>query len=157
MKIRMADERDYYELAVMKWEHGAQDDADYGENNLDEINKDEFIGGFIKFLGEQTEYKIFIAEDNAKAVSVMFVHLIKKLPKLNGNAKYIAYITNVYTKKAYRGKGIGTNLLNYIKKYLTQIKCELIFVWPSNNTVNWYKRNGFNEKNEIFECPLCEE
>lgn len=112
----MADERDYYELAVMKWEHGAEDDADYGENNLDGVNKNEFIGGFIKFLGEQTEYKIFIAEDNAKAVSVMFVHLIKKLLKPNENAKYIAYITNVYTKKAYRGKGIGTNLLNYIKK-----------------------------------------
>ena len=36
-------------------------------------------------------------------------------------------------------------------------KCELLFVWPSDNSVTWYQRNGFSGDNEIFECPLCEE
>lgn len=66
-------------------------------------------------------------------------------------------LTNVYTKGAYRNKGIGTQLLNHIKNLLTDKKCELLFVWPSDNSVAWYQRNGFNEDNEIFECPLCEE
>ncbi len=30
-------------------------------------------------------------------------------------------------------------------------KCELIFVWPSQNSVDWYARNGFESDNEILE------
>ena len=111
----------------MKWEHGAEDDIDYDEHNLDGVNKDEFVDEFVAFLKAHKEYEIIIAEENSIVVSAMFVYLVPKLPKPNGNAKYIAYLTN------------------------------LLFAWPSDNSIAWYQRNGFNGDNEIFECPLCEE
>ena len=157
MEIRLANEPDYKELALMKWEHGAEDDIDYGEHNLDGVNKDEFIEEFVAFLKAHKGYNIIVAEENGVVVSAMFVYLIPKLPKPNGNAKYIAYLTNVYTKKEYRNKGIGTQIMNYIKSILIEKKCELLFAWPSDNSIAWYQRNGFSEDNEIFECPLCEE
>lgn len=157
MRIRLAKEADYNELALMKWEHGAEDDIDYGEHNLDGVNKEAFIKEFVTFLRTHREYEMVVAEDNGIVVSAMFVYLIPKLPKPNGNAKFIAYLTNVYTKKEYRNKGIGTQLLNYIKSDLIKKKCELLFAWPSDNSIAWYQRNGFNEDNEIFEYPLCEE
>ena len=157
MEIRLANEADYNELALMKWEHGVEDDIDYGEHNLDGVNKDEFVEEFFAFLKAHKEYEIIVAEVNGIVVSAMFVYLIPKLPKPNGNAKYIAYLTNVYTKKEYRNKGIGTQMMNYIKSYLIKKKCELLFASPSDNSIAWYQRNGFSEDNEIFECPLCEE
>ena len=157
MKIRIANETDHNELALMKWEHGSEDDIDYGEHNLDGVNKDEFVEEFIAFLKEHKEYEIIVAEENSIIVSAMFVYLIPKLPKPNGNAEYIAYLTNVYTKKEYRNKGIGTQMMNCIKSNLIEKKCELLFAWPSDNSIAWYQRNGFNGDNEIFECPLCEE
>ena len=157
MEIRLANEADYNELALMKWEHGVEDDIDYGEHNLDGVNKDEFVEEFFAFLKAHKEYEIIVAEVNGIVVSAMFVYLIPKLPKPNGNAKYIAYLTNVYTKKEYRNKGIDTQMMNYIKSYLIEKKCELLFAWPSDNSIAWYQRNGFNGDNEIFECPLCEE
>ncbi len=157
MIIRTANEADYTELALMKWEHGAEDDIDYGEHNLDGVDKKSFLNEFISFLNNNKEYRIVVAEENGIVVSAMFVYLIPKLPKPSGNAKYIAYLTNVYTKKEYRNKGIGTRILEYIKNDLIEKKCELLFAWPSDNSIAWYKRNGFNENNEIFECPLCEE
>ena len=157
MEIRLANEADYNELALMKWEHGAEDDIDYGEHNLDGVNKDEFVDEFVAFLKAHKEYEIIIAEENSIVVSAMFVYLVPKLPKPNGNAKYIAYLTNVYTKKKYRSKGVGTQMMNYIKSDLVKNKCELLFAWPSDNSIAWYQRNGFNGDNEIFECPLCEE
>ena len=141
----------------MKLEHGAEDDIDYGEHNLDGVDKEAFIKEFVSFLRTHREYEIVVAEDNGIVVSAMFVYLIPKLPKPNGNAKYIAYLTNVYTKKEYRSKGVGTQILNFIKSDLIKKKCELLFAWPSDNSIAWYRRNGFNEDNEIFECPLCEE
>lgn len=157
MKIRLANEADYIELALMKWEHASEDDIDYGEHNLDGVDKDAFSEEFVTFLKEHEEYYIFVAEENGIVVSAMFAYLIPKLPKPNGNAKYIAYLTNVYTKKEYRNEGIGTQILNFIKNDLLRKKCELIFAWPSNNSIPWYQRNGFSGNNEIFECPLCEE
>ena len=157
MEIRLANEADYNELALMKWEHGVEDDIDYGEHNLDGVNKDEFVEEFFAFLKAHKEYEIIVAEVNGIVVSAMFVYLISKLPKPNGNAKFIAYLTNVYTKKEYRNKGIGTQIMNYIKSILIEKKCELLFAWPSDNSIAWYQRNGFSEDNEIFECPLCEE
>lgn len=157
MEIRLANEADYNELALMKWEHGAEDDIDYDEHNLDGVNKDEFVDEFVAFLKSHKEYGIIVAEVDGIVVSAMFIYLISKLPKPNGNAKYIAYLTNVYTKKEYRNKGIGTQMMNYIKRYLIEKKCELLFAWPSDNSIAWYQRNGFNGDNEIFECPLCEE
>lgn len=157
MEIRLANEADYNELALMKWEHGAEDDIDYDEHNLDGVNKDEFVDEFVAFLKSHKEYEIIVAEVNGIVVSAMFVYLIPKLPKPNGNAKFIAYLTNVYTKKEYRNKGIGTQIMNYIKSILIEKKCQLLFAWPSDNSIAWYQRNGFSEDNEIFECPLCEE
>lgn len=157
MKIRIANVTDYKELALMKWEHEAEDDVDYGERNLDGVNKDEFVEEFVAFIKAHKEYEIIVAEENGVVVSAMFVYLIPKLPKPNGNAEYIAYLTNVYTKKKYRNKGIGTQILDYIKNDLVKKKCELLFAWPSDNSIAWYQRNGFSEDNEIFECPLCEE
>lgn len=120
MKIRTAYETDYKELALMKWKHCAEDDIDYGEHNLDGVDKDTFIGAFVDFLKAHKDYYIIVAEESGIVVSAMFVYLISKLPKPNENAKYIAYLTNVFTKKEYRNKGIGTQILNYIKSELVK-------------------------------------
>ena len=157
MIIRLGKEKDYSQLAEMKWIHAIEDDIDYGEKNLDGVDKSEFISQFITFLREHKEYQIFAAEENDVVVSAMFVYRIPKIPKPNGHAQSIAYLTNVFTLKNYRNKGIGTKLLNYIKEYLTEQKCELMLVFPSENSNEWYERNGFTNVNEVFECDLTEE
>ena len=154
MELRMAQEKDYKQLAEMKWLHCEEDDADYNTTDTVGIDKNEFIGDFISFLNKHKEYKIFVAADNDSVVSSMFVYLLPKTPKPKRKQDYIAYLTNVYTLKDYRNKGIGTELIAYIKEYLSNENCELIFVWPSEKSVDWYSRNGFRQENEIFECSL---
>lgn len=156
MNIRFGEEKDFLQLAEMKWLHGMEDDADYNEHNLDGVNRQRFISDFVEFLKSNKDYKIFVAEDNDIVVSAMFIYLIPKIPKPNGQAKYIAYLTNVFTIREYRNKKIGTELLSYIKKYLSEQKCELLFAWPSEKSVDWYIRNEFLKDNEIFECCLTD-
>ena len=118
MLIRLANEKDYPEVAKMRWIHALEDD---------------------------------------NIVASMFVYLIPKVPIPNGNSDYIAYLTKVFTKEKYRNKGIGTKMLNHIKEYLKNLNCELIFVWPSDNSIEWYNRNDFSNENEIMECILMNE
>ena len=137
MELRLAGEQDYIQLAELKWLHGEEDDMDYGENNLAGADKNLFTKEFVGFLQEHKEYLIFVAADGDIVASAMFVYMIPKVPKPNGKAKYIAYLTNVYTRKEYRNQGIGTELLSYIRGYLTEQKSELLFVWPSEKSMNW--------------------
>jgi len=157
MELRLAGEQDYIQLAEMKWLHGEEDDMDYGEKNLAGADKNLFTIEFVRFLQERKEYLAFVAVEGNTVVSAMFVYLIPKVPKPNGKARYIAYLTNVFTRREYRNQGIGTELLTYIKGYLVEHKCELLFVWPSEKSMSWYERNGFSPENEIFECGLGEE
>lgn len=154
MDIRMGKEDDYKQLAEMKWLHCEEDDRDYGGNCLAGVDKDAFIAEFIAFLATHQEYRIFVACDGKRIASAMFVYCIPKTPKPQRTAKSIAYLTNVYTRKEYRNKGIGTELLQAIKERLAKEHCEMLFAWPSANSVNWYLRNGFCAENEMLECEL---
>ena len=151
MDIRLAREDDYLQLAEMKWSHCEEDDIDYNEHNLVGADKQLFISPFIDFLKTTKQYLIFIADNDGVVVSAMFVYMIPKTPKPNRQANYIAYMTNVYTIKEYRNQSIGSELLAYIKKYLIAQKCELLFAWPSENSISWYLRNGFHPQNEMLE------
>ena len=154
MNIRSAEEKDYRQLAEMKWLHCEEDDIDYHEHNLEGVDKEMFLSEFIRFLQEHKEYQIFVADDGGVVACAMFVYLVPKTPRPNGKANYIAYLTNVYTRKEYRNQMIGTKVLDHIKAYLTGIRCELVFAWPSDNSTKWYARNGFSQENEMFECDL---
>lgn len=154
MELRIAQEKDYKQLAEMKWLHCQEDDEDYHTTHLDGADESQFIQEFVEFLNVHKEYQVFVACDNDVIISSMFVYVIPKTPKPNRRQKYISYLTNVYTLKEYRNKKIGTELLTYVKEYLAKEDCELLFVWPSQKSVNWYARNDFKQENEIFECSL---
>ena len=152
--IRLAEEKDFLQLAHMRWEHKKEDDATYGEDNIKGIESDEFIKEYINFLKTESVYKIFVMEKNEQIIAAMFVTMIRKVPKPNKKESYIAYLTNVYTLKEYRNQGVGTEMLSYIKNYLKQNRCENIIVWPSDKAIEWYVRNEFKSENEILECEL---
>lgn len=81
MVIREVQDRDFVQLAEMRWTHAVEDDETYGEHNTDGVTKSVFIEEFVAFLYTNKEYKIFVAEDeNAKILSAMFVYLIPTIP-----------------------------------------------------------------------------
>jgi len=152
--IRLAEEKDFLQLAEMKWEHSAEDDIAYGETNIVGVDKQVFINDYVTFLKNDSTYTVFVSEQDGIIISAMYVAIINKVPKPKASKSFIAYLTNVHTMKEYRNKGYGTELLSYIKKFLKGKGCELIFVWPSDKSVNWYLRNNFQAENDIMECEL---
>ena len=106
MVIREVQDRDFVQLAEMRWTHAVEDDETYGEHNTDGVTKSVFIEEFVAFLYTNKGYKIFVAEDeNAKILSAMFVYLIPKIPTPNVKREFIAYLTKLFTLEEYRGQG----------------------------------------------------
>ncbi len=60
-------------------------------------------------------------------------------------------MTNVFTIKEYRNKGIGSKLLTTINEWTKENSYEFIIVWPSDDSINYYKKNGYIHCTEPME------
>ena len=49
MVIREVQDRDFVQLAEMRWAHAVEDDETYGEHNTDGVTKSEFVERFPEF------------------------------------------------------------------------------------------------------------
>lgn len=150
MVYRIAAEEDFLQLAELRWKHVEE------EEDISAINKAIFFKKYINFLNNEIgkTYTCFVADENGKIISNIYLGMITKTPKPNNDVKSIGYITNVHTYAEYRNKGIGSRLMQEVKKYAEQQGCELLFVWPSTRAVPYYERAGFNYDNDIMECGL---
>lgn len=149
MKIRMAETKDIPQLIKMRWDFTIE----YDESKRS-ASYDEFViecQSFLESALSNNQWFIWVAEENEKIVSHIYIELIQKVPRPGRITKPFAYMTNVYTLKEYRNKGIGSKLLDTIHKWIKENKYEFIIVWPSDESINYYNKNGYVHCNEPME------
>jgi GNAT superfamily N-acetyltransferase len=123
---------------------------EYPEANED-LSRVGFEADCAAFLEEAISsgrWQIWVAELDGRIVSHIFVALIDKVPRPAGENTKIAYLTNVYTRPDYRGRGIGAQLIKRAQQAARDAGVELMIVWPSDETVEFYKREGFADPDE---------
>lgn len=112
MKYRTADESDVNTLAEMRWEFQIED------NDLSPIvSKTEFIevcSGFLRQGLIQKNWVYWIAELEGEIVSHIFVQRVRGVPRPFWLNNAYGYVSNVYTKPAYRRRGIGSQLMQHV-------------------------------------------
>lgn len=57
MVIREVQDRDFVQLAEMRWTHAVEDDETYGEHNTDGVTKSVFIEEFVAFYTQTRNIK----------------------------------------------------------------------------------------------------
>jgi GNAT superfamily N-acetyltransferase len=152
MRYRLATEDDVHALAEMRWQFRTE-----AEGPPQTITKADFVAACAEFfrraLGEG-HWACWIAEQDGQIVSHMFIQRIRKIPnpyRLHGE---FGYITNAYTRPAFRYRGIGSALLEKVKEWAGQQDLELLILWPSDKSVDFYNRAGFSSEHEILQCRL---
>ncbi|MBA3566230.1 MAG: GNAT family N-acetyltransferase [Actinobacteria bacterium] len=76
-------------------------------------------------------------------VSHAFIGLVDKIPRPTPEQRWIGYLTNVYTRPAFRSLGLGGLVLESVKTWASEEDVELLIVWPSERSVGFYRRHGF--------------
>jgi len=150
MIYRTATEKDFPQLAEMRW--------DFRQESGEEIavvEKSEFIEKCLEFLqNESTSFVYWIAENDGEIVSHIFVNRIKLVPRPCRIKDSFAYLTNTYTKPEFRGKGIGAELLQKVIEWAKDEDFELILVYPSEESISFYGRLGFENDKEVLKLTL---
>ncbi len=88
---------------------------------------------------------VMLAESGGEVVGTSAV-IFQKYPPHFGNKKGMrAYITNVYTEREFRRKGISTALLNELIKEIKQRDIPHVWLWSTKEGVEFYEKYGFND------------
>lgn len=155
MKQRIATERDAAALAELRWDFRTEElDTTSG------FDKAAFLSACAEFLRHHIasrQWICFLVEDDDVVVANVFMQRVRKIPKPERLIDEYGYITNVYTRPAHRGNGIGTKLLRETVLWAKEHDLDTLVVWPSVEGVEFYRRLGFKTQNDIMEYDLrCE-
>jgi len=148
---RLADKDDVQNLAILLWEHIEE------LSNVDITLKNEYISTCREHIKHRLgkDLYCYIADDNGLIVSHIFILITQKLPKLGRpNASY-ARISTVRTIPKYRNKGIGSTLMDYVKKFCIEKNVEELVVFgPREESIRFYEKAGFKNENEVMEIDF---
>jgi|GEM_PF-69198 len=144
------------QLSQLRW------DFTLADRNIDELDLDHpsFIQecqGFFSQGHSQDTWSHWVVIVNDEVVSSISVNHIRKVPKPTLFMDEYAYVTNVYTKPEFRQRGLASRLMDHILTWAKERNFELMIVWPSRPAVNYYKKVGFKEQNDLMELVLRED
>lgn len=94
------------------------------------------------------DYHIIVAEEDGKIISSCVCVII---PNLTHNQRPYAFVENVITDEAYRGKGLATKCLNYAKEIALKENCYKLMLLTGSkkdSTLNFYRQAGYNSEDK---------
>jgi GNAT superfamily N-acetyltransferase len=113
--------------------------------------RSDYERAFTRVVGDgivSGRWAVWLAEIDGAIVSHAFVGLIDKIPGPTPGHAAIGYLTNVYTRPEFRGRGIGGAVLDAVAEWARDEGIELLVVWPSKESVTHYERHGFANRGE---------
>ncbi|MCH7323362.1 GNAT family N-acetyltransferase [Solibacillus sp. MA9] len=147
--VRLATLDDIDALVQMRWDFSEED------NGVSAVRFEEFDLICRKFLMkamESGDWYIWVAEAEKEIVSHMYLQLIHKVPRPGKTSDpYYGYVTNVYTRPAYRSQGLGSEIHAAMEKWSKENGVEFLILWPSSDSVPFYEKNGFARCEEAME------
>lgn len=93
-------------------------------------------------------HHLIVCEIDGKIVSSCVCVII---PNLTRNVRPYAFIENVVTHTAYRGRGYATGCLNYAKRIAQDRNCYKLMLLTGSkdeNTLRFYEKAGYNSSDK---------
>jgi GNAT superfamily N-acetyltransferase len=139
--IRLAAQSDIAELVEIRRDFTFEDLEPRDRNSRSGYEAD--CRAFLEDAITSGCWQIWVAELEGRLVAHAFVALVEKVPSPRRENRRIAYLTNVYTRPEHRNEGIGDRLMKRALEAARDAGVELMIVWPSDESVEFYKRQGF--------------
>jgi GNAT superfamily N-acetyltransferase len=147
--VRLATLEDVAELVQMRWDFSEEEHAN---QRVTFEGFSQVCSEFLVKAIESGDWYIWVAEINGNLVSHMYLQFIHKVPRPGKSPDpYYGYVTNVYTRPAFRSQGIGTKIHTAMEQWSKENEVEFLILWPSSDSVQFYSRNGFSRCEEAME------
>ena len=151
MEYRLATVADIPALARMRWAFRAE------EGELPSEDEATFVARYATFVAAglaSGAWVYWVAADAGALVAQMAVCVVSGVPRPSRPSDQWGYLTDCYTRPAYRGAGIGSALLARVRTWAEGQDLELLLVWPSDASAAFYTRAGFGPADGVAVLPL---
>jgi GNAT superfamily N-acetyltransferase len=114
----------------------------------------QFLERVTRWLANRLEGGVWtgwIACAPGKPVGLVLVQLIEKVPNPAPEAENIGYVSSLYVRPRWRGRGIGGRLLTTALEFCRRSEVDNVVLWPSPRSVPLYQRHGFRSVGEVME------
>jgi GNAT superfamily N-acetyltransferase len=108
---------------------------------------------FLRSAVADGRWAIWVADEAGAIAAHVYVELVDKVPRPVRSPRRWGYVTNVYVRPDRRGAGIGGELIEAAKAWAAEEELEFLIVWPSDESVDFYRRHGFEHPSDplVFE------
>ena len=149
---RIAAEADVDELARMRWDFRLEEAP--GPTRHDQATFLDACAAFLRQGLADERWTYWVAQEGTIIVSHIFIQRVPTVPRPNRLDEALGYVTNVYTRPAYRGQGIGTRLMMEVLAWGREQDLESLIVWPSEASVRFYERAGFRGPSDMLQYTV---
>ena len=147
MIYRLANTNDVECLADLLWEHVGED------SQLNPADKDSYVLICSEYMKHRLGIDLFcwVADNSERIVAHIYIIISHKIPKPGKINRKWGRLSSVRTIPEYRNQGVGSVLMEKVTSWCRELNLEELVVWPSERSVSFYKRAGFNGENEVME------
>ena len=147
VNYRVATIDDCPQLARLRWEFQTS------EGGIPIEDEASFVQRYLAFVRDALQSErltYWIAESpDGEIVAQMAVFTIRSIPRPSRGSDQWGYLTDCYTRPAFRNQGIGQQLLDNVAAWAAARDLEMLVVWPSERSQPFYERAGFGPENEV--------
>lgn len=151
MEYRLATEADVPELADMRWAFRSEAGEVPAEGQ--DAFRDRYAA-FVRAGLASGAWAYWVAADAGRLAAHMAVCVVRGVPRPTRGSDQWGYLTDCYTRPAYRGAGVGSALLARVRAWGETRDLELLLVWPSEASAGFYARAGFGPAADAAVLPL---
>lgn len=141
--IRPAVRGDAAELARLRYDFTVEHELpmDLNEDRITfERRMTTKVGSFLR----SGRWRIWAAQlMPGELVGNVWVERVDKVPRPYGRPEAWGYVTNMYVAPAQRNTGVGQRLLEAAMRAAERDNWELLLLWPSETSREFYSRAGF--------------
>ena len=84
-----------------------------------------------------------VASIDGKLISANGLVIYNKPPSINGGTGRVGFISNVYTRPEWRGRGIASNLMELIVSFAKESRLDKLHLGATDSGIGVYERVGF--------------
>ena len=105
-------------------------------------------------LAPGSVWRCWLAHESGAPVGSVWLQLLEKIPNPVGEAELYGYVSSLFVRAEYRGKGVGTSLLTACLDLCESRGADSVFLWPTPKSRPLYERHGFAVRDDLLERRL---
>jgi GNAT superfamily N-acetyltransferase len=112
------------------------------------------LAEFLRCHIPRPDFLTYLAEIEGEIAAVGTVHLFERLPYAGNLSGRELYLLNMYTRPAFRGRGLASAIVEKFKMFARQIGAKRIWLNATDQGKRVYEKAGFNPKDNAMALRL---